>query len=97
MGYYIQVPEHKNKAGQLQFMYNAMRIPQPMSFGRVPASKALICVINNGRFEAAGYIYNEREFKEMNNPDDRRDRVWLLMDKQLVHKLVGFTTNAEVR
>ena len=32
----------------------------------------LICVVDNGPFAAAAYIYDEREFKDFNNPKDIR-------------------------
>jgi len=38
----------------------------------------LICVVDNGFFEAAAYCYNEQEFKEFNDPSDNRPKRWLV-------------------
>jgi hypothetical protein len=37
----------------------------------------LICVIDNGLFEAAAYMYSEGEFEEFNDIDDRQ-KTWLI-------------------
>ena len=38
----------------------------------------LVCVVDNGFFEAAGYCYNEREFEEFNDSSDPRMKTWLV-------------------
>ena len=37
----------------------------------------LVCVVNNGPFEAAGYMYSENEFNQFARPDGR-DKIWLV-------------------
>lgn len=37
----------------------------------------LVCVVNNGMFEAAAYCYNESEFKEFANTS--RPTTWLIV------------------
>jgi hypothetical protein len=97
MGYYIEVPKNKNKAAQLVELYEAQIIPKPKKFSDVPEDKALICVVENTAFDAAGFCYNEREFKvferDFSNP--QRPRTWLLMDKVLTKKLSGFNLKGE--
>ena len=67
MGYYIQTPENLFKADQLEILHGAKRFTfgQSMveSFNNLPEDKALICVVNNGPFEAAGLCFSEDEFK----------------------------------
>ena len=41
----------------------------------------LVCVVDNGFFEAAGYCYNEREFKAFNDTSDQRPKTWLVHPK----------------
>ena len=90
MGFYIQVPKNLDKARQLIELHEAFIIlSNPPDFDLVPEDKALICVVSNPLFDAAGYAYSKREFEEFSNPEDLRPKIWLYMDKQLVHELVG--------
>lgn len=89
MGFYIQVPDRLKKARQLVSLHKAEIIQRPQFFGSVPEGKALICVIDNGIFEAAGLCYSEDEFEDMST-NDGRARTWVLMDKALAHELTGF-------
>ena len=41
----------------------------------------LICVVENGMFDAAAYAYDESEFNEFNNPNDYRKKIWLVHPK----------------
>lgn len=42
----------------------------------------LICVVDNGEFEAAAYVRDERDLSDFSNyTTDDRDRVWLKWDK----------------
>ena len=92
MGFYIQVPENKDKARQLVELYGAEIIPlRPTSLTDVPSDKALICVVDNGAFEAAAYAFDEREFSDFCwTPQDPRPRTWVLMDKEKAEELSGF-------
>ena len=89
MGYYIQGPTVA-KACFLVGNHEAKIVSQPNSFAEVPVGKALVCVVENGFFDAAGYVYNEQGFKDFSLPDDHRAKTWLLMDKALVEKLTEF-------
>lgn len=70
MGYYIQTPEIQCKADQLIGMYNAYTIKQPETFDP-PADKMLICVVQNGPFDAAAICYDQGEFAEFTTYDGR--------------------------
>ncbi len=89
MGYYIEVPKSVGKAAQLVRIHNASIIPCPEKFEDIPKDKALICVVDNRAFEAAGYCFSSSEFAEFKRPDGR-PRQWLLIDKALTEKLTGF-------
>lgn len=90
MGYYIQTKGHHKKAEAIcDQNEEAFIIPQPTSFGKVPANMGLVCVVNNGPFEAAAYCYNEQEFDAFKEPDGR-SKVWLLMDRAKAEKLSGY-------
>lgn len=90
MGYYIQTVGNLFKATNLEYTYNAQRIAAPSSFDQIPSDQALICVVENGIFDAAGLVYNENEFEAFNDPTDFRPRTWLLMNKETAHKLAGY-------
>jgi len=93
MGFYIETPKNKGKAEQICERHEeAFIIPQPISFSKVPVKMALICVVDNGPFEAAAYCYSEEEFKSWTDPrsQDIRPKKWVLMDKVKCEKLSGY-------
>ena len=70
MGYYIEVPVSKGKAKQIADLYRAMILPdRPDSFSKIPAGMALICVVDNGPWEAAALCYSEAEFNTFSASD----------------------------
>jgi hypothetical protein len=95
MGFYIQCLSDKCKAQYLVSEYSAKIIPKPKKFLDIDADKAIICVIDNGEWEAAGFCYCEMEFKRFSN-DDGRKKVWLIMDKNIVNKLTGLNNENKI-
>jgi len=83
MGYYINEnskgepigPQSKTKA----LIADGARIVSGDKF-----EENLICVVQNGFFDAAGYAYSEAEWKVMSESDGRR-KIWLVhpMAKEL--------------
>ncbi len=91
MGYYIQ---GGGALGKTQFLVTEMggkQIPQPRSFDDIPADKALICVVNNGPFQAAGLIFSPSEFKAFTLPTDYRDKEFVLVNRQDAFDAAGYT------
>jgi hypothetical protein len=42
----------------------------------------MVCVVNNGHFAAAAYVYSEGEFVEFSNvEEDPRPKTWFIWDK----------------
>jgi hypothetical protein len=89
MGYYIQGPA-RGKGEMLTSQHGAVAVPQPKSLAEVPEDKALICVIDNGPFEAAALIYSDRELQDFTRGDDWRPRQFFLMCKVKAHELCGY-------
>jgi hypothetical protein len=89
MGFYIETYCNQGKADELVKRHGAIKIATPKSFNDIPSGLALICVVENGFFDAAGYCYDESEFNAFVSPDGRRKH-WLLMDKGLAIKLSGY-------
>lgn len=94
MGYYIEVPNVKGKAQQVIDIHGAELLERaPLSLSDIPPDKAVICVVDNGPFEAAGFCYNEKELQDFVAPDyfqPQRPRQWLLMDRSKACKLTGY-------
>lgn len=89
MGYYIEVPESKDKARQIVELYGGRIVPSAPSFEDITPDEAIICVVDNGPFEAAGFAYSQRElyvFSEL----DGRPRMWVIMDRKKVCELTGY-------
>lgn len=61
----------KGKADFLVVHANATEILAPIKF-----TNNLVCVVDNGPFEAAAYAYSENEMEEFKYPDGRPKR-WL--------------------
>jgi len=95
MGWYIQGPTI-GKAPYIVMEYGATVVGMPGSFSDIPEDKALIVVVGNPMFEAAGYAFDEREFDTFTRPEDVRQKLFLLMDKKKAIKLTGFKENNEM-
>lgn len=82
MGYYIQTPgSDHDKARIIATRHNGKLIAQPESFNDIPADKALICIVDNGAFEAAALAYDADEFAVFTDPEDERPKQFVLLDK----------------
>jgi len=54
---------------------------------------AVICVIDNGDFEAAGYAYDEDEIRRFHRPDGR-PKNWVKMNRSRANELTGYEEKA---
>lgn len=89
MGYYIETPRPVDKTKQIIDLYGAELLPAPIKPSNVASDKAVICVVCNGMFDAAGLCFNDNEFAVFNHPDGRR-KYWLLMDRDKAYELSGY-------
>lgn len=92
MGFYINHPE-MNSLGKVDFIVSNLGgeiIPQPETLQDIPEDKALIVVVNNGMFEAAGYAFDQGEFESFTWERNKRPKVFVQMDKQQAEKLSGY-------
>jgi hypothetical protein len=89
MTLYIDLPTAVvSKREQLIRQFGAEVLPaQPKGLDKVPAGKALVCVGDMGSYEAAGYIITEGEFASWTDPADRKQKIWLLMDRKIADEL----------
>lgn len=70
--------------------YAAEIVARPPLWGDIPEDKALVVVVDNGLFEAAGLAYDEREYGAFTHPD-HRPRTYVLMDKDAAYRSAGYT------
>jgi hypothetical protein len=61
----------KGKADFLIDRENALEIPEPPEW-----KEGIVCVVENGLFDAAAYCFDDEELKCFKN-DDGRNRRWL--------------------
>lgn len=90
MGYYIQTNSHANKADYLVEKLGGQKVNKPASFEAIPQDKALVIVVDNGLFEAAGLIYSADEFQSFTLTSDTRYKQYVLLDKQVAYKEAGY-------
>jgi hypothetical protein len=90
MGYYIETGTVKDKARIIAERYNGLIVPKPPSYEVVPEDTAIIVVLDNGPFKAAGFAYSKQEFEEFTDPNDGRRKTFVLIDKALAKKLTHF-------
>jgi hypothetical protein len=93
MGYYIQTTQPKNKADAIMKDLAGIEITvDEAAFFIKEQMGAIICVVDNGPFEAAAYCYNLNEFRVFTDPNDDRPKKWLLVEnEERVKELTRFT------
>ena len=88
MGYYIQGPT-LGKANHLIHNENAIELPSPQAARQAfDAGQGVVCVVENGIFDAAGFAFSKEELDVFTAPDTRLKR-WLSMDLQRCLELTG--------
>jgi hypothetical protein len=91
MGYYVN---HNSKGESLPSVGKAQAL---VADGATPTKPYfqpnLVCVVENGPFDAAGYCYSEGEFKAFTIPGDLRRKTWLIYEPAA--KLSGYDQAAD--
>lgn len=81
MGYYIEVDALHGKAQLILAQWPGRSVTADEAYAALMARKgAIICVVDNGPFEAAAHCYNVSEFDAFNRSDDHRPKTWLVID-----------------
>lgn len=79
MGYYINQinGESLPAKGKAQFLIErgATRVQNPVF------QENLVCVVENMLFDAAGYAFSEEEMRVFKDPNDYRQKTWLIVPK----------------
>jgi len=90
MGYYIETGQVKNKAADICRDHDAAVVSAAAAAVALHQGLGVVCVINNGMFEAAAFIYNDAEFDAFNDDMDPRPRTWLTMDRDKAEQLSNY-------
>lgn len=93
MGYYINSIENehlgpKGKAESLIKLAGATKLNG--SPKKIPLNEGIICVVDNGPFEAAAFVYSDAELKSFEDPTDYRRKIWLSMPLDKAKKFSGY-------
>jgi hypothetical protein len=91
MGYYLELPSPLFKALQLIRDHGAK--PWDPDEDMHVFSKdgpVLICVVENGPFDAALICFDEQEYNRTTNPKDMRPRKYLTLPLEKVFELCGW-------
>lgn len=80
MGYYID----RTPAGNLPSIGKARFLLDNVEGAKVIAAPKkwepdLVCVVENGFFDAAAYAFNRQEMIEFSDPNDRRYKTWMIV------------------
>ena len=54
----------------------------PKDLRNIPPYYALICIVNNGMFDAAVWIDSNSELGAFTQPHDKRPKRWILIDEK---------------
>lgn len=94
MGFYIEVEGHHDEIEGHQD--KALRMAEhgawpvyrdAIRYGELPEGTTLLCVVRNGPFDAVAICYDSDEFRDFNDPDDRRLKTWMLIDTKTARDL----------
>ena len=91
MGYYIETGTTHGKAKTIAEQFNGEILPHaPKKYSDIPADKAVIAVVDNGPFEAAGFCFSENEFEVFTDPLDPRPIKYVMIGREDAEKETGF-------
>ena len=93
MGYYIETDANKDKAKWLINNHDAKVITHTeaaLIMCDDKRTKGVVCVVDNGPFEAAGYAFSFEEFESFLREDGRR-KLWLSMDRDTAETLSNYS------
>jgi hypothetical protein len=89
MGYYIEVPSNTGKAKLIEELHDGTILARQPDWNEFPDDLAIIVVVDNGLFEAAGYAYSEEEYRAFTRPSDLRPKTFLVMPRDKAEELSG--------
>lgn len=85
MGFYIEVSQTLDKANAMADQHEAVTLDSRPD--AIPDDKVLLCVVQNGSFDAIAVAYNNDEADAFDDPSDGRPKTWMLLDKHIAREL----------
>jgi len=91
MGKYVNIdlerrPLHARGKATALVQSGAERISEPTAFDQHPG-KAVLCVVENGPFDAAAWAFSQGEL-ECFKREDGRPKSWLTVDSSIIESLI---------
>ena len=80
---------NKGKAEYIAEEYDGILLDTPPMFEDITPDKAIICIIDNGPFEAAGFCFSQSELHDFLYRDGR-PRTWVIIDRKKACELTGY-------
>ena len=95
MGFYINPPDGRchHKGQWLIDNHNATEICVKDALDILESkdnTMGVICVVDNGPFEAAAFCFNTEEFHVFTRPGDCRPKEWFAMDRKTAEELSDY-------
>lgn len=88
MGFYIQGP-NTGKTQDILAKHDAIPLDDMQQVADAfDAGLGVVCVVDNGPFEAAAFCYSKDELCEFSRSS--KPKLWLAMDRELAETLTGF-------
>ena len=93
MGYYIETDAMKDKARYIKENLGAIEVTRDEAeFFVKEMMGAVVCVVDNGPFEAAAFCHNLDKLRCFTLPDDNRPKTWLFIDdRERVEQITGYS------
>jgi hypothetical protein len=90
MGFYVAGPARGKAQFIVENIQGKILKECPKTYADIPEGQALIVIVDNGSFEAAGFCYSEAEFKVFTDPFESRRRQYILINRGLVEEITGY-------
>lgn len=89
-GLYIQTKVTVGKAAEIVREHKATVLPNVQAARQAfMEGFGVICVVQNGPFDAAAYCFSMKELEVFADPSDARPKTWLSMSDKLAKQLTG--------
>jgi len=90
MGFYAETGRNVGKAEDLAQQNDGKVVTDMAARAAFERGDGVFVVVNNGPFEAAGFIFNEDEWAAFNDPNDHRPRKYVVMDRAVAERISGY-------